>query len=383
MLFAFVVAWFFAGGLHGLVAASPETPSGNRRAEEIARQSKIVQSSFQFLRANALRISNPTLRKHVLALLDNPAPTFYRLSPTRADKEKVFKELLARGFVKERDDRFPRSPPRGIIEGLFPTVDDPNQAAQPFWSAPGSSYEGHHSYPGGLVIHEAFNLRSALALAANYRFQYPGLQINDDFVIAAPLWHDAMKAVVFQWNDDESEWPELTIAGTGAHHILGIAEALHRKLPPRLVAAIAAAHGAPGFERFGNIVDWIEAAALMAHVDPIAYGVLKKEEGSEKRQLPWPVSPEAAINNLSDADFVFSIPAAHQSIEALRELAHSELMMSDTDLRSREFHHFRNRVFAALTQIRFYQLWTSGGREAVIMRLRGMGFIPAHKSPRP
>lgn len=349
---------------------------GNRAAEEIARHSKISQDSFRFLRASAMRIADPSLRKQVLELLDNPAPTFYQKSPTAEAKKEVFKTLLARGFVKASDERFPQG---NVMSGIFPPVIDANQSPQRFWSAPGSAYDGHHSYPGGLVVHEAFNLRSALSLAANYRAEYPGMRINNDFVIAAPLWHDAMKVVVFQWKDDESELPELTIAGTGAHHILGIAEALHRRLPPRLVIAIAAAHGSPGFEPSGKIVDWIEAAAVLTHIDPVEYGVLQKSpvtDPESKWTLPWPTFPEATINNLSDGDFVLSVPAAHHSLDVLREIARSELMMKDADLRGQPFNHFRNQVFSQLTQERFYSVWSEGSWPAVQKELRRLGLLP-------
>jgi len=357
-----------------------ELISGNRRAEELASRSKIVMGSFQYLRATAIRIADPELRKQVLKLLDNPAPTFYQEWPTRAAKEEVYNALLAHGFVQAEDGRFPNG---SVMEGIFPPVPDPARSPQRFWAAPGGAFDSHHSYPGGLVIHEAFNLRCALSLAADYREQYPKMVINDDYIIAAPIWHDAMKTVVFQWTSDESELPELVIAGTGAHHILGLAEALHRNLPPRLVIAIAAAHGTPGFEPSGKITGWLEAASLLAHVDPITYGVLKKSpisapDGSgspSELELPWPVSPEAAIDNLSDGNYVFSIPAAHFAIEKLGELGRTELKMDQAALGGRLFNDFRNRVFSQMTQERFYTLWLEGSSPAVLSELRRLGLL--------
>jgi hypothetical protein len=337
-------------------------------------------ASFRFLRTTALQITDPVLRRQVLDILENPAPTFYTASPTQPDRERVCQELVSLGFIKAQDDRFPE----GVCQGVFPPVLNPTNSPQRFWAAPGGAYESHHSYPGGLVIHDAFNLRTALSLAENYRLEYPGIKIDGDMVIAATLWHDAMKAVVFQWCPDESSLPELAIASTGAHHILGLAEALHRGLPPRLVVAIAAAHGSPGFEPVGKIVQWIEAAALLAHIDPVEYGVLKQplatpganSSVAPKLELPWPAFPEAAISNLSDGDFVLSVPAAHASIEVLREIAHSELLLQDADLRGEPFNHFRNRVFSQMTQERLYSLWLEGSMSAVMTDLRKLGLIP-------
>ncbi len=357
-------------------AVKPSTQAlltGNLAAEQIASKSKIVQDNFRYLRETAMRISDPALRKQILEILDNPAPTFYALWSTEAERDRAYEQLRGRGFVKASDPRFPRG---SVIEGLFPPVVDPKKAPQRFWSAPGSSYEGHHSYPGGLVIHEAFNLRSALSLATNYRIQYPGIVINEDDLIAAPLWHDVMKAVVFQWREDESELPELNIAGTGAHHVLGLAEAMHRELPARLIIAIAAAHGLPGFEPSGKMADWLEAAAILAHVDPVEYGVLRKNAETGKLEVPAPLSTEAAIDNLSDADFVWTIPADRQAIEILAELAHSEFMMDNTDLQSKPFNHLRNLVFSLMTEERFYSIWLEGSREAVLKELRRLGLAP-------
>jgi hypothetical protein len=384
VLYLSVLAVHGFGGFSPSFAALQESEAlatGNRQAEENASRSSIVMSSYRYLRASALRISNPLLRKQVLELLDNPAPTFYQEWPTRENKQEIYNTLLERGFINPEGIRF--SEGTSIIDALFPPVADPRRSPQRFWGAPGGSFDGHHSYPGGLAIHEAFNLRNALSLTRNYRAQYPGIVLNDDFVIAAPVWHDAMKAVVFQWKNDGSELPELMIAGTGAHHILGIAEALHRKLPPRLVVAIAAAHGTPGFERSGTLVDWIAAAALLAHVDPVAYGVLRMPtilsgEGSAssaKLELPWPISPEATINHLSDGDFVLSIAAARFAIEKLRELARSELKMSEADLHGRRFNEFRNRVFSQMTQERFYSLWLEGSSSAVLKEMRRLGLL--------
>ena len=348
--------------------------SGNRQAEAIAAKSKLVQESYHFLQTSASHISDPVLRREVLDLLENPAPTFYLESPTTAAKMKVYERLLARRFIKAKDSRFPQG---RVIDGIFPPVADPHHAPQPFWAAPGSAYDSHHSYPGGLVVHEAFNLRSALALEKNYRLQYPGMEINPDFIIAAPIWHDAMKAVVFQWNNDESEWPELTIASTGAHHILGIAEALHRHLPPRLVVAIAAAHGAPGFEPSGKIAEWLEAAAILAHVDAVQYGVLKKAPAGGRLELPWPIFPEATIDTLSDGDYVWTIPAAHRAIAVLANIARSELMMHSADLAAQPFNDLRNHVFSQMTQVGFYSLWLQGSTPAALAELRRLGLLPA------
>lgn len=70
------------------------------------------------------------------------------------------------------------------------------------------------------------------------------ISISDDLMVAAPIWHDWASSIVLQWNSDGTEFSELNFGGngktdnygkpgdskTGAHHIIGIAEAMKRKL---------------------------------------------------------------------------------------------------------------------------------------------------------
>ncbi len=58
------------------------------------------------------------------------------------------------------------------LAGVFLPVCEDGSACpklpQRFDSAPGSNFGGHHSYPGGLAIHESFNL-SSLNVGNEYR----------------------------------------------------------------------------------------------------------------------------------------------------------------------------------------------------------------------
>src|SRR5262249_54303884 len=153
------------------------------------------------------------------------------------------------------------------IAGVYPAIVDDGTACpqlpQAFFSAPGSVWNGgHHSYPRGLMIHEANNDTSDQYLANQDRAMY-GQQahrfvaldpkvldkkpnenstvfINEDIIVGAPIWHDWGKSIVFQWNADGSEFPELNFGGngvtdnyglpgnskTGGHHIISIAESM-------------------------------------------------------------------------------------------------------------------------------------------------------------
>jgi hypothetical protein len=182
---------------------------------------------------------------------------------------------------------------------------------QAFTSAPGGVFGGHHSYPGGLAIHEAFNLSSALSLATNYRRTYGhhgasglpevglvdnseaanDIAIDQNIMIAAPIWHDWAKTIVFQWTETGDEFPEFNFGGngktdkfggagnskTGAHHILGVAETIKRGLPTQFVITQASAHAAPAEGNEFMVVNWIRAAAIIAQVDPVTSGYLIKD----------------------------------------------------------------------------------------------------------
>src|SRR5205807_2476945 len=95
------------------------------------------------------------------------------------------------------------------------------------------------------------------ALAEIYRRVYR-IALDDDALTAAAIWHDSLKAATLPFRDDGGCGPEPRIAGTPAHHVLGLAAAFVRNLPPGIILAIAAAHGTEGACR------WFEAASIVA-----------------------------------------------------------------------------------------------------------------------
>jgi hypothetical protein len=59
-----------------------------------------------------------------------------------------------------------------------------------------------------------------------------------------------------------------------------------------------------------SVVDWCRAAAIVADVDPVKYGLLKRD-GSDFKLAAHPVPLEAFISNLSDHDYVLMGSAMH------------------------------------------------------------------------
>jgi len=314
--------------------------AGNRDAATLARKSPMVQSAYAFVMSQAGKLREPKLRKETLDALGNPKTCVsHRANLSEAQKDAMVEMLVRQGLLNLADGAGIQG---GAKAGVFPPVLNENSACpqlpQPFFSAPGgASVTGHHSYPGGLAIHEANNDVADVHLAEEYRAvyghssggqaglgqsdgrqargQFPVLDpdlagaiprgaggdseifIDQDLIVGAPLWHDWAKSIVFQWNADGSEFSELNFGGTGvndnygaagdsrtgAHHILGIAEEMKRGLSPAFVITTACAHSAPTGGNEYKVVNWLRAGAILAQIDPVAKGYLARDGRGELR----------------------------------------------------------------------------------------------------
>ena len=190
---------------------------------------------------------------------------------------QIVATLTARGLLAGES--------REMRRALFPPLAGEGSACPhlitPILAAAGGNSGSHHSWPGGLAVHLAGNLESARALMRS-----AGMRRNDR-VTAAVLWHDWAKALVLAWRDDGITAPEPQLAGTGAHHVLGLAESMKRGVDPGTIAAQACAHSAD-MER---VARWIEAASIVAGTDRLHY--------------PVAASPECLINHLADQNWMF------------------------------------------------------------------------------
>lgn len=402
--------------------------AGNALAIEISGKSALVRSAKALIDQGIREMQNAQLRSASQDAIDNPATCVrHRAGLDAAAKAAIVERLKSAGLVDPEDDgRFAG----GLLAGIFPPLyadgGDCPQLPQIFTSAPGSVFGGHHSYPGGLAIHEAFNLSSALSLAANYRRIYghrgagglpevgpvdsseaaADIVIDRDIMIAAPIWHDWAKIIVFQWTETGSEFPEINFGGngktdkfgatgnskTGAHHILGVAETIKRRMLPEFVITQASAHAAPAEGNEFMVVNWIRAAAIIAQVDPVAAGYLIKDPQGRSRLPPLrqlanvpiqqslPDEPnllvEYALHNLSDADHTFTGSALSDVQVVLKTVARRfGYDPGDTGIYNTRF---RNPVLANLSAERLQILYADGGVNAVageIERLKRAGII--------
>lgn len=297
----------------------------------------------------AQSIGDAKLRDDIIDLLDRPRPQYALKHPTQEQRTALRDALAREGFVKPDDP----------VSGIFPPGTDGAHVVQPFWSAPGSDLDSHHSYPGGLLMHELFNS----TMAANFERTYDTLYfdgasaVDRDTVVAAQFYHDIMKTVVFQFNADGTLLPELTIANTGGHHCLSGAEAIVRGRDARFVTVLLSAHAAPSLGDEAKVVQWCRAAAIIAGVDPVEYGLVKKSgNGYVLAQLP-PI--ETFVSNLSDHDFVMTIPAVRAIVPHLRAI--------DPSL------WFRHRVLAHTSAVRLYQTLATQGESGLRKALHDAG----------
>jgi hypothetical protein len=288
-----------------------ELARGNARAMRLAMTSPVARGAYARVETMARTIGDEPLRASVLAFLRDPNPTYARRTPTQEGRTAIRDALARAGFVK----------PDAPIAGIFPpgTERGSTVGVQPFWSTPGSVDGSHHAYPGGLGVHEYFNASMATAFADTYdRHYFDGRRtIERDTVLGAALYHDIMKAVVFQWHDDGTLFDELTIAGTGAHHILSGAEAIAHGRSPRFVTTLLSAHAAPSLGDEAKVVDWCRAAALVAGADPVSFGLIVRDNAGYKLAAD-PPPLESFINYLSDHDYVISVHAAHVVMDRLK-----------------------------------------------------------------
>ena len=395
--------------------------AGNGNAVAIAKQSPMVQSAYEFVLSQAGNIQDSKLRQETLDALGNPQTCVtHRAGLTSAQKDTIVETLVAQGLLNLSDGA---SITGGAKAGVFPPVGADGSACpqlpQRFFSAPGStSVFGHHSYPGGLPIHESNNDVADVHLADEYRTVYGhanesgfpmidrddlgpetrkvdrdfDIFIDQDIIVGAPLWHDWAKTIVFQWNADGTEFIELNFGGTGvndnfgnpgdsrtgAHHIITIAEEMKRGLNPAFVITMACAHSAPTSGNEYKVVNWLRAGAIIAQIDPVAAGYLYKDSTGNLRlpalrQLADNVDLNAAgqtnvlveytLHNLSDADFTYSGPAVDAVNVLLQSIAPQfGFHASDPNY----LNEFRNPVLSYFTGERLLILYSNGGIEAVL-----------------
>ena len=311
-------------------------------AVECAKSSDLVQCAWNYLLNEINSLHDVVLREKVLGFYSNTVPTFMERYQSNTAVKAVYNELLNAALI---------DPAKIAVDDLFPPLKDLGTNPQPFFSAPGSGYGSHHSYPGGLVTHTAVNVEITKQILKTYS-NIMNYEYGYDITMAGQLLHDLAKPWVFQWQKDGSCLTEYTIAGTGAHHNFSVAESIYRGMPKDEIVAQACAHDHPGSRADEEqVVNWIKAASILAGVDPVREGLLN-EDGTA---LPTPHKQAGYIVHLGDHDWVLSVPAAQQSVAMLKQVAVRKYGMSDADLSSIRFNKFRNYIGAQYSFMHVHQ----------------------------
>jgi hypothetical protein len=277
-----------------LLLAAAADPTA--RAREVATRLPTAYRAYLEIRREAAAIGDPALRAAVEAQI---------LAPWLPPEAWAYANLAeARRLLEE------------------PRLELPPPRRGDFLAAPGGDCEGagaHHGYPGGLAVHTLADLLAARTLAADYRHVY-GVDLHTEQLTVAALWHDALKASTLPWRADGSCGPEPKIAGTQAHHVLGLAAAMLRHLPEDLLYVIAAAHSPDP----KLICRWLQAASVIA-------------EG-RKMECPSRQTVEGFLHNLAASDaplteltwsrYVASAPKGLERFEALIQDGNDLLLFS-------------------------------------------------------
>lgn len=319
---------------------------GNRRAAKIAASSPFIRRQYGAALSLARSIGDARLRERVLHMLEDPVPSYARRYRTEHERIALRDALAREGFVAHN----------APVSGIFPPGTDGAHLVQPFWSAAGSDMNSHHSYPGGLTVHELFNATISTRFEQTYDAIYfdGAARVDRDLVIAAAFYHDIMKTVVFQFNEDGSLLPELEIGATGGHHCLSGAQAIVDGHDARFVTVLLSAHAAPSLGDQAKVVTWCRAAAMIAGVDPIEYGLVRKSaHGYVLAAIP-PI--ETFVSHLSDHDYVLTIHAVRTVVPELERLAPSYGIGADLAARN----WFRHEVLAKASAVALYQDLTRG-----------------------
>jgi hypothetical protein len=396
-------------GMAGQARAEAQTSigAGDARAAAIADASPRVTAARRDLHSAIGRLSDPRLRAVTADALENPATCIlHRKNLSAAGETAIIAALADAGLIGDAGapsataDRMER-----LRAGVFPPVVGAGgqcpRLPQPFYAAPGGDAAGHHSWPGGLALHTALNVRIGLDLAKAYQRQ-TGLSLDRDRIAAAALWHDWAKTVVFQWKADGTEFVELSLGGqgardddgrpgdsrTGAHHILSLAEAMSRNLAPAQIIVQACAHAPPTDGKAFKVVNWLRAAAIIARVDPVARGYLARDASGRLRLPPlgakdavltagdgaW--SAECLIHNMSDQNWTFAEPSVQAADAVLAQLA--PRFGYDPQAVARYRQAYRNVALSQLGADRIQILNQRGGPERVadaLHALRRLGLL--------
>ena len=325
-------------------------------AVPLAKNAELVQLSYKKIQDAVSSIKDSTLRSMTAEIINNPNPAFMENYQLPGSKRALYNKLAAAGLLDTS---------KISAEQLLPPYS--GKLPQPFYSAPGSGYASHHAYPGGLATHTAANLCISEGIYNTYKDIFNS-DISRDIIISAQALHDLAKPLVFQWQKDQASLPEYTIAATGAHHILSIAEVIYRGFPVEEIVAQACAHTIPTGKDEQVVAGYLKAAAIIAGKDAVKLGLVNSDN-----TIPTPHKQEGYIVSLGDHDFVLSSPACQKSVAILKQIAAKDYGMTKAELEGEHFNRFRNYIGAQYSMMYIDSLAsTQNGMERICQAVKNV-----------
>lgn len=338
--------------------------------EDMARASRVVMAAYNELLQTAASLEDGAYRRLMTECLARPQITFLEMYPRDDDRRKLFDEMVRLGFFNKED-----SP-----EHVWP---DGHMNPQTYLTAPSSHNDFYNAHPGGLAVTVAYNVRMADAYTENYRQMF-GLPINRDLPAAALCVHEYPKVWLYQWLADGSwlEEPRTVYDDTWhAHCIYVTAELMYRRFDSRIVMAMAAAHQLSALDAsmdgrrvvcnwigLERVAHFIKAAAVMAQVDPVDYGLLERKNGE---MVLAPVPAEQWVTHLADMNWPYTMGAAHlYTWPLLQQIAKDDLGIAGKDLTGRPFNQLKNYVWSQVGQIPLYEVLVREGFDAARATVR-------------
>jgi hypothetical protein len=332
--------------------------------EDMARSSLMIMGIYNELLRTAASLEDEGYRRLMTECIVRPKVTFLEMYPSDEDRRKLFNEMVKLGFFNAEDNP----------DYVWPIG---HMSPQTYLTAPSSHNDFYNAHPGGLALTVAYNIRMADAYTQNYRQVY-GVPINRDVSVAGLLVHEYPKVWLYQWQKDGTwlEEPRTVYDDTWhAHCIYVTAELMHRRFDSRIVMAMAAAHQlaflnatmngrlvVANWQGLERVAHFIKAAAVLANVDPVDYGLLERK-GEEVVLTPQPA--EQWVTHLADMNWPYTMGAAHlYTAPLLREFAENRLKVGGADLTGKPFNQLKNYVWSQLSQITLYEILVREGADA-------------------
>ena len=333
-------------------------------AEDMARASRSVCAAYDELLQTAASLEDAGYRRLMTECIVQPKVTFLEMYSGDDDRRRIFDEMAALGFFNAEDGPDHVWPPG-------------HMAPQTYLTAPSSHNDFYNAHPGGLAITVAYNIRMADAYTENYRQMF-GLPINRDLPAASLCVHEYPKVWLYQWLEDGSwlEEPRTVYDDTWhAHCIYVTAELMYRRCDSRIVMAMAAAHQLSLLDAsmdghrvvcnwigLDRVAHFIKAAAVLAQIDPVDYGLLERKDGD---MVLAPVPAEQWVTHLADMNWPYAMGAAHlYTWPLLKQLAADDYGISGSDLEGRPFNQLKNYVWSQIGQIPLYEVLVREGFDA-------------------